>query len=184
MNRRFRIITYTEGTDGNDVIGGWPGNDTIMGLGGDDWLIGGDGSDTLRGGEGNDQLVGGDGYDTLDGGAGDDWLIGGPDGDTMIGGAGCDTVSFAGAATGVDVDLTHGVPTGDGYDLLLGIENVVGTEHVDAIRGDGGENRLTGGAGNDIIEGGGGRDTAVYRYAAGGVTSRFVCRLRRRRRWP
>ena len=170
MTRRFRIITYTDGTDGNDIIGGWPGNDTINGLGGDDWLIGGDGSDTLRGGDGNDQLVGGDGYDTLDGGAGDDWLIGGPGGDTMIGGPGRDTVSFAGAAAAVDVDLTPGVPTGDGYDLLLGIENVVGSAHDDVIRGDAGENRLTGSAGDDTMNGGGGRDTVIYRYAAEGVT--------------
>src|SRR3954451_9485984 len=93
MTGRFRIITYRMGTEGNDVLGGWPSHDTIDGLGGDDWLTGGPGGDTLRGGDGNDQLVGGNGYDTLDGG-GDDWLIGGPGGDTMIGGPGRDTVSY------------------------------------------------------------------------------------------
>lgn len=42
---------------------------------GDDVLIGGDGADTLRGGAGDDVLIGGPGNDLLDGGIGDNILI-------------------------------------------------------------------------------------------------------------
>jgi Ca2+-binding RTX toxin-like protein len=42
---------------------------------GDDVLIGGDGNDTLNGGDGDDVLIGGPGQDILDGGTGDNILI-------------------------------------------------------------------------------------------------------------
>jgi len=42
---------------------------------GDDVLIGGDGNDTLQGGEGDDVLIGGLGLDVLDGGSGDNIVI-------------------------------------------------------------------------------------------------------------
>jgi Ca2+-binding RTX toxin-like protein len=48
---------------------------TLDGGDGDDVLIGGDGDDTLRGGAGDDVLIGGPGNDTLDGGPGDNIVI-------------------------------------------------------------------------------------------------------------
>jgi VCBS repeat-containing protein len=53
------------GTDGNDSLQTWSGEDTtFQGLGGADILYGNSGNDTLIGGTGNDQLSGGNGNDT------------------------------------------------------------------------------------------------------------------------
>src|SRR5262249_12454819 len=48
---------------------------TADGGDGDDVLIGGDGADTLRGGAGDDVLIGGLGADVLDGGTGDNVVL-------------------------------------------------------------------------------------------------------------
>jgi Ca2+-binding RTX toxin-like protein len=51
---------------------------TADGGDGDDVLIGGDGGDTLLGGAGDDVIIGGPGTDTIDGGAGDNVVIDSP----------------------------------------------------------------------------------------------------------
>ena len=48
---------------------------TVDGGDGDDVLIGGNGADTLLGGAGDDVIIGGPGADTLDGGTGDNVVI-------------------------------------------------------------------------------------------------------------
>jgi Ca2+-binding RTX toxin-like protein len=68
---------YKVGTDGNDVLNGGNGLDTLSGGLGDDILNGGSGDDSLVGGGGNDKLHGGAGADVFVGGAGDDELSGG-----------------------------------------------------------------------------------------------------------
>ncbi|HBJ33206.1 MAG TPA: hypothetical protein DDZ51_00280, partial [Planctomycetaceae bacterium] len=60
------------GGEGDDVIIGGPGNDTLHGDAGDDVIFGGGLNDTIRGGIGNDILMGEHGRDKLDGGDGDD----------------------------------------------------------------------------------------------------------------
>lgn len=100
--------TLVNGTDGDDVIFGLGGKDTIRGFKGNDILCGGRGDDTLRGGKGtdilfgnegndklygeneNDALDGGIGNDRLEGGKGDDALDGGPGIDVLKGGSGTD----------------------------------------------------------------------------------------------
>ena len=43
-------------------------------------------------------------------------------------------------------------------DTIADFEHVVGSAHGDTFRGDGGANRLSGGAGNDDLDGGAGGD--------------------------
>ncbi len=81
------------GGEGDDILWGNVGSDTINGAEGDDILDGGPGHDNLFGEADNDYLSGGDGNDNLDGGAGNDILVGG---------AGSDTYIFTEAITGGD----------------------------------------------------------------------------------
>jgi len=156
-------------------------------------LSGGGGNDQLKGGKGKDKLVGGDGDDQVDAGEGDDEIVGG-DGagnDTYIGGAGTDSVRYTSAVTSITVDLAAGTASGSeiGNDSLTGIENIIGGQAGDTLRGDGfandidgytgddliqgaaGNDTLTGGTGNDTLEGGSGNDSLVG--GEGTDTARF-----------
>lgn len=88
-------------------------------------------------------------------------LIGGLGRDTLNGGAGIDTASYENASSSVAADLstkkgTFGEAIGDKY---VGIENLTGSAHDDALFGDNFANVLSGGAGNDHLEGLLGNDT-------------------------
>ncbi|MFZ2298865.1 MAG: type I secretion C-terminal target domain-containing protein, partial [Aquabacterium sp.] len=78
------------GTNSNDLLRGYAGNDIINAGTGDDIAYGGAGTDTLNGEAGNDVLYGGIGNDALNGGLGHDILVGGKGSDTLTGGAGND----------------------------------------------------------------------------------------------
>lgn len=154
---------------GNDALTGGGGGDTLYGFAGNDTLFGLGGDDFLAGGSGNDTLSGGDGFDTLSGGEGDDVLSGGGNnadstlnGDELIGNGGSDTASYAGAASGVAVDLVNGGSLGEaGGDTYVSIENVLGSDFADVIIGDAGANVLNGGIGTDRLEGGLGADRLI-----------------------
>jgi Ca2+-binding RTX toxin-like protein len=167
-----------EGGAGNDYVDGQQGSDEIEGGGGDDKLLGDKGNDEIEGGEGNDAIEGGPGDDpTLDGGGGTDAIFGGSGSDDVDGGAGDgdivrgdngtdsldggeggnDIVSYASATRGgIQVDLATDRAKGDGHDELGGFEDVVGSPQGDTIVGNGSDNRLDGGVGNDTLESGGG----------------------------
>ena len=107
------------GTDADDRIFGYGGNDKLYGGVGDDRLFGGGGDDDLYGGIGNDRLVGGGDKDDLYGGAdkdvmhgytGDDTFSGGEGDDELYGGKGIDTLSGDGGN-----DTLEG---GDGTDIF------------------------------------------------------------------
>jgi serralysin len=139
-------------------------------------------------------FAGGDGADTLYGANFDDWLQGGKGGDYMHGDFGSDTASYADAPAGITAELyfsdgtTDGkVTAGDwGFDTLISIENIEGTNFFDILYGDeranklwglGGDDELAGdkgsaapppsndqlygGDGNDSLDGGGGSDLLV-----------------------
>lgn len=106
--------------------------------------------------------------DKMYGSKGDDQFrpLGGDD--IIDGRGGIDTIRYdrdyqKGGDAGVKVDLSKGVGI-DGYgdrDKLLNIENVVGTDANDTLKGDAKANRLVGNDGNDKLYGGLGKDTLV-----------------------
>ena len=118
------------------LIGG-AGGDALFGRGGDDMMIGGEGDDFLRGSDGADVMDGGNGWDRVS--------------------------SFVVAPTGgITFDLNiQGVAqdTGQGMDVLIGIEHASGTVLSDTLIGNGGSNWLWGGA--DAIVGGGTGDDNI-----------------------
>lgn len=115
-------------------------------------LEGGGGDDFISGLAGTDSLYGDDGNDTLDGGAGNDRLDGGN---------GRDRVRFGLLPGGVAVDLAAGTSSGflHGNDILVSIEDVIGTQSRDVLSGSDVANDLAGLFGDDILDGRGGNDS-------------------------
>uniref|UniRef100_UPI0040472DEE hypothetical protein n=1 Tax=Aliarcobacter sp. TaxID=2321116 RepID=UPI0040472DEE len=123
---------------------------------------------TINGGAGNDHIIGLAGDDTLDGGADNDTLNGGVGNDSLIGGLGNDTIDYStslGTSHIINIDtIAHGSAaanqsTGDGTDILSGIENVIGSNSDDTIHGSALVNTLSGGASKDTIYGYDNNDT-------------------------
>ncbi len=130
----------------------------LEGLNGDDTLNGGAGEDYLSGGDGNDLLI-----------AGGDHSTGSNITDTYPGGEDFDTVSYANATEGVNINLQSGVHLGAAAsDILSQIEGFVLSNYNDRISigssdtvgyrllGLAGSDSRTGGAGNDTLDGGSG----------------------------
>lgn len=164
--------TY-RGTDGRDVFNGSNRDERVFGYGGNDDLFGYGGNDELHGGAGRDLVVGDDGDDTLYGDGGSDLLAGERGNDALDGGSGYDYATYFYANAGVSVSLFRGAADADGYgghDTLASIEGVYGSKFADAIRGDDGSNELFGNAGDDVLRGGGGQDLTVGNAGA----DRFV----------
>ncbi|MBI3350386.1 MAG: RTX toxin [Burkholderiales bacterium] len=139
-----------------------------------------EGIENLNGSGGADQLRGDGGANRLDGGAGNDVLEGRGGADQLVGGAGTDTAVYSGSSAGVVIDLAAGTGKGGEAegDTLTQVENVIGSDHDDTLRGDAGANVLQAGAGDDLLEGrggadvlqgGAGNDTATYANSAAGV---------------
>ncbi len=160
------------GSDQDDMI---TGTDSLT-VGNSLWGEGG--MDRLYGGEGPDMLYGGPGDDMLNGGDEDDTLEGGPGADELTGGRGTDIASYKDSAAGVIVRLHSGQArggdaegdtwgnlepneVGDMTEMVPDIENLTGSAHADVLAGDGRNNVIRGGAGDDRIYGGplGGDDT-------------------------
>ena len=155
-----------------NLIGG-TGNDHFSGNSFDNHFVGAAGDDTLRGGYGADSLEGGAGADRLYGEEGGDTLVGGLGDDRIDGGVGTDTASYAGAAAGVTVNLASQEvqdTVGDGLDMLVSIENLIGSAFGDVLSGNTAANVLDGGAGSDSMAGGAGDDTYVVDNAGDVVT--------------
>lgn len=138
------------GNSNNNNLIGNAGNDIIYGRSGDDWLIGWTGNDSIYGGDGSDWLEGGQGNDLLNGGSGSDW------------------VNYALEASdpnnitqnGVSIDLFAGfaIDNWGNKDILLDIENIIGSRFNDDILGDAQSNNLSGDKGDDLIRGREGND--------------------------
>ncbi|GAA6206746.1 hypothetical protein NBRC116601_00390 [Cognatishimia sp. WU-CL00825] len=168
----FANIENARGSNFDDKIYGSNAANTIWGDAGNDTIYGRAGRDELFGGQGNDTLYGGDAHDRIDGGEGDDVLFGGDGGDQLIGGDGIDRAQYSLSQSALTVDLQYsnlntGRAIGDTYE---GIENLLGSQYSDALRGDEHDNHIYGvdGAdtlhgreGNDTLEGGNGDDVLV-----------------------
>ncbi|MEM6743656.1 MAG: calcium-binding protein [Pseudomonadota bacterium] len=110
-----------------------------------------DEEDHVRGGRRDDRVFTGGEDDTYVAGRGDD--------DVDLG-EGEDTADYSELNRGLDVDLRKGaVDKGRrGTDAVEGVENLVGTDRRDEIRGDGQANALWGGGADDVQRGRGGDD--------------------------
>ncbi|MFC2952879.1 calcium-binding protein [Marinicaulis aureus] len=150
------------GEDGDDLL---TGHNSLS-----NHLEGGPGADTLRGGDFFDFLTGDIGDDSLVGYGGDDYLNGYEDNDTLIGGAGADDLNggtgndwakYNSSPSAVAIDLGSDPASGGDAegDILTSIENIFGSKYNDTLIGDGGDNEIGGGLGNDEIRGDDGADT-------------------------
>ncbi len=121
----------------------------------DDTLIGDDGNNVLSGLSGRDSLVGAGGDDLFYAGPDASTYDGGPGRDTVSFQALAPAATVALPNRGVDVDLGQGTATfvgsSDAIATLTGLENVVGSRFNDSISGGAQNNRLDGGDGYDIL---------------------------------
>jgi Ca2+-binding RTX toxin-like protein len=164
------------GNSGNNEIDGGAGNDKIDGGAGEDTCRFSDNNNEIDlnltiiqdTGDGSDLLLG---MENVDAGGGDDFIMGnsgnneiegGEGNDTIDGGAGIDGCDFSDVNNEIDLNLAIVQDTGDGLDLILGMENVDAGGGDDFITGNSSNNEIEGGEGDDTIDGGMGIDTCDF----------------------
>lgn len=118
-------------------------------------------SDTLDGGAGDDVLNGGGGIDLLIGGAGNDTLIGGGEDFASYEDRGLASDDMRGVTVDLRLDRQAQDTGGSGIDTLIGIRGLYGSGGSDVLVGSrsdneiidrlSGDDRIDGGAGNDIL---------------------------------
>jgi Ca2+-binding RTX toxin-like protein len=139
-------------------IAGWSGN----GCSGDDGICANGADGFYTGGAGDDTIIAAADVDnTFAGGLGDDSM----EGDSGI-------VDYSASATAVTANLDTGLATGEGTDNLTGIDDVIGSAQGDTLTGNGSDNVITPGAGDDTVDCNGAdvNDTVDFSTAAAGVT--------------
>ncbi|NBJ09550.1 calcium-binding protein [Microvirga arsenatis] len=180
------------GLNGDDTLDGGAGGDKLLGGNGYDLAsyatsttgvavdlrtggagdAAGDTFDSIEGligsATGGDVLTGNDSGNVLSGLGGNDLLVGGKGADALWGGAGIDTISYAGAAGAVTVNLATGKGGGSDAegDTYSSIENAVGSNFNDTFYGNDAANTFQGGLGDDTYHVGAG--DAVVEAAGGG----------------
>jgi Ca2+-binding RTX toxin-like protein len=182
--------------DGNNVLDGAAGTDTVSyafaGAGvtlslatSGAQATGGSGTDTLVSienliGSGfNDNFTGNTANNVLDGGAGSDFLNGGVGADTMLGGDGTDSYCVDHAGDLVS-ESNSNLATG-GNDIVYSyLSAYTLTANIERLRlmlggasngtGNGLDNILYAGDGNNVLDGAAGNDTVSYAFAGVGVT--------------
>ncbi|MGH9021583.1 MAG: peroxidase family protein, partial [Acidimicrobiia bacterium] len=154
------------GTPGNDtLIAGYSDDDTVYGDAGNDRLDGGMGADNIFGGPGDDIITDPGGDDVIHGDDGNDVIHGGNGLNLILGGAGSDFI-----VTGEDISTVF---AGSGNDFILGAKTnlqMAGNEgddwieigHQDGSVGDNFDpNGLDTVIGNDVFLGGGGFEDII-----------------------
>lgn len=147
---------------GDDLILGGTGNDSIFAGAGDDDVDGGDGDDFQQLAGGNDVALGGASDDTINGQAGNDRITGGRGADSINGGSGADTLIGQSGS-----DFIKGGGRGDLITAGGGRDTIKAGAGDDIVNGNGGRDLIDGGAGADLLIGGGGRDTFIFRNNSG-----------------
>ena len=129
------VPSTVSGGDGNDVLHGGVGNDSLSGNAGRDTLVGSVGSDRLAGNGGRDRIAADSGNDVVYGGAGGDWIFATNDNDVIKGEAGDDIIS---SSLGITT-----ISGGDGDDTIYAddgfTERIFGDAGTDSARVDGGD---------------------------------------------
>ncbi len=127
-------------------------------------------ADVLTGDNGANRITGMSGEDKIYGMGGNDYIATGGGYDYVDGGDGVDTVTYEDSWDHVVVNLTTGKNQyGEASrDVLINVENIVGSVYNDTITGDAAANRLTGGEGADVLNGMAGID---YLYGEDGNDS-------------
>ncbi len=82
---------------------------------------------------------------------------------------GVNTLTYLTSASGVNVNLSTGLATGDGVQALTNIEIVLGSTHADTLIGTTTTLALQGMGGNDFFDGGGGGTVAAPESIVGGT---------------
>ena len=192
----FDFRNELTGTAGNDFLVGTAGNDSIVGGEGSNIVHAGAGDDTIIGSSGGvdgvnwDEIYGGDGNDSMVGNGGDDEFVTGAGNDT-VNAAGADSwseVNYIGSSVPIIVNFsgqtidgqasdtvrevtagTAASPTGWTTDVLLGIEEVFGTNQDDIFYA-GRTDKWTYPIGNPDVEqtsfiGLGGNDSYIVKYS-------------------
>jgi Ca2+-binding RTX toxin-like protein len=162
------------GSAASQAISGGNFSDALLGLGGDDQLYGNGGSDILAGGDGDDILHGGAGNDTMDGGAGDDiyYVDSSEDIVAEFAGHGTDTV-YATASFVLSRNVERLIADSDAGLVLHGNgrdNSIAGGDGNDRLVGRDGDDTLHGGDGRDILTGGDGNDRFVFDALSDSVT--------------
>ena len=167
-------LTYSTSATGVNVnlATGLATGDGVQALTNIEIVIGSTHSDTLIGSTTTQALRGFGGNDFFDGGGGG--AVGAAE--TIIGGAGDNTISFANAPGGVNVNLALGFAKGIsgqpgyGYETLTGLQNIIGSSHSDSMVGASTTHLISGGAGGgDTIDPGGGGGALTPETIIGGV---------------
>ncbi len=151
------VMLGADGTNGS-ATGGGIGTDVLIDI---EMVIGSAYHDVIHGSNRavTELFRGGAGNDTLQGGSGTGVDLG------------LNYVDYRSGAGAVTVNLATGSASGaDGNDVLSGFQGIITGNFNDALTGDGLDNYLEAGGGNDTMDGGAGWDVLSYTNATGGVT--------------
>jgi Ca2+-binding RTX toxin-like protein len=167
--------TWNFTTQGTAVINGTAGADSLTGTAKADIVNGLAGHDTLHGGAGNDSLDGGNHQDILDGGLGNNKLKGGLGNDIYVVDSVGDVVTEL-ADQGTDLvqsAVTYTLPAEVENLTLTGTTGIKGTGNylANTITGNTANNKLNGGASEDILTGDKGADTFIFQFGQSSVSA-------------